>query len=336
MKPVAALWRLGVSLVVSAVLLILIMNVIIHPIAEDTRTYTAEFTDASGLHTDADVRVRGVRVGKVKSIELTRRAGQSVAAVRFTLDKRYGVVPLSRLAIKFQALTGVRYVDVTDAAEGYKSNELVTKIPTSMTHPSFDITALFNGLQPVLATLNPDEINTLTANVASFLSGDDNGLSPLLESLRRLGSLVADRQEVVSRLVHNLAEVSETMDAGSPQVLHMLDELEEGPIPHIFNVLDEFRKSQVYGEFTLQVVRLLNNAGLVKGQRLDTSVDRAYANLDNLIDAFKLTPVMWDNAPIPVDDGAPEPCSRGRMQLPETMDVLLNDRRVVLCNPTGQ
>lgn len=336
MKPAAALWRLGVSLAVSIVLFVLILNIITHPVAQDVRTYTADFTDASGLHTDADVRIRGVRVGKVTSIDLTRRAGESVAAVRFTLDNRYGVVSVTRLAVKYQALTGVRYVDVTDAAEGYKAVDLVTKIPTSMTHPSFDITALFNGLQPVLATLNPEEINTLTSNVATFLSGDDDGLAPLLKSLRRLGRLVADRQEVVSTLIHNLAEVSKAMDAGSPQVIHLLDKLEDEPMEHIFNVLDEFRKSQVYGEFTSQVVRLLDNAGIVKGQRLDTAMDRAYSNLDNLVDAFKLTPVMWDNVPLPIDDGAPAPCSHGRLQLPETMDILLNDRRVVLCNASDR
>lgn len=335
MKPVAALWRLGVSLAVSIVLFILILNVITHPVAGDTRTYTAEFSDASGLHTDADVRVRGVRVGKVKSIDLTRRAGQSLAAVKFTLNNRYGIVSITRVAIKFQALTGVRYVDVTNSAEGYKVVNLVTKIPTSMTQPSFDITALFNGLQPVLATLKPEEVNTLTANAASFLSGDDNGLAPLLESLRRLGRLVADRQEVVSTLIHNLAEVSRAIGGGSPQVLHLLDELEDNTVQHIFNVLDEFRKSDVWSDFTFQVVRLLHNAGLVKEARLDTALDRAYGNLDNFFDAFKLTPVMWENAPIPVEDGAPAPCSRGRAQLPETMDVLLNDRRVVLCNPSN-
>jgi phospholipid/cholesterol/gamma-HCH transport system substrate-binding protein len=62
-------------------------------------------------------------------------------------------------------------------------------------------------------------------------------------------------------------------------------------------------------------------------------LDRAFSNLDRFFDAFKLVPVIDGNIPPPGQDGtAVEPCSRGNFQLPETMDVLLNGRRVVLCN----
>ena len=40
------------------------------------------------------------------SVALERTSGQSLAAVGFTLDKRYAVTPSTRLAIKYQALTG--------------------------------------------------------------------------------------------------------------------------------------------------------------------------------------------------------------------------------------
>ncbi len=67
MKPRAALWRLLIAAVVSVVLLIVIANEIRQPVDAATRTYNAEFTDVSGLSDGADVRVRGVRVGKVQS-----------------------------------------------------------------------------------------------------------------------------------------------------------------------------------------------------------------------------------------------------------------------------
>ena len=65
-----------------------------NPSAATTRTYNAEFTDVSGLNDGADVRVRGVRVGKVQTIELKRSDdGRSIAAVRLTLDRRFSIVP---------------------------------------------------------------------------------------------------------------------------------------------------------------------------------------------------------------------------------------------------
>jgi phospholipid/cholesterol/gamma-HCH transport system substrate-binding protein len=299
----------------------------------DTRTETAEYTDASGLHPDGDVRVRGVRVGKIESVDLVRVKGQTVAKVKFTLDNKYGVVAMTRLAIKFQALTGVRYMDVTNPAEGYRDADLVTHVPTSMTQPSFDVTALFNGLQPVLATLSPEEINTFTANAASFLTGDGSGLAPLLDSIRRLTEFVTDRQQVIATLMNNLSGISDQIGGTSEKFIHMIDQLNQ-PVDHANSILDEFRKSLIYSkDFFDPVVRLLHNAGFRNGINVDDALDRAFSNLDNFFDAFKLVPVINENIPPPGSDGTEvEPCSRGNFQLPETMDVLLNGQRVVLCN----
>lgn len=333
MKPIAALWRMSLAIAISVVLFVLLMNTLTNPVAIGTRTYTAEYADASGLHPDGDVRVRGVRVGKVESVDLVRRNGQNVAQVRFTLDQKYGVVGVTTLAIKFQALTGVRYMDVTNLAEGYRAADLVTEIPASMTRPSFDVTALFNGLQPVLATLSPDEINTFTANAASFLTGDGSGLAPLLDSIRRLTEFVSDRQQVVATLISNLAGIADAIGGTSEKFIHIID-LANQPIDAVIGILDEFRKDLLYSkDFFDPTARLLHNAGFRNGINVDDALDRAFSNLDNFFDAFKLVPVINENIPPPGNDGtALEPCSRGNFQLPETMDVLLNGQRVVLCN----
>ncbi|WP_322860563.1 MlaD family protein (plasmid) [Mycobacterium europaeum] len=349
MKPRAALWRLAISGVVAIVLFILVANVIRQPMAAETRSYDAEFTDASGLHQDADVRVRGVRVGKVHSVGLERRHGQSIAVVGFTLDKRYGVVSGTRLAIKFEALTGLRYLDVVDATEGYSKAALVTHVTTAMTQPSFDVTTLFNGLQPVIATLNPDEVNTFTANAAAYLSGDGGGLAPMLESIRKLTRFASDRQQVIATLMRNLKEISDTMGGHGKDLIQIADWLNKGPVAGIFGILDEFRKAYLYGEFTGDVAQLVANLGFPPGVNngdyftygpaanknasdMDQGLDRAFTVLDDFTDAFKLVPVMWENIPPPPEAGAPLACSRGKAQLPEQMDVLLNGRKVVLCN----
>lgn len=329
----AALWRMSLAIAISVVLFVLLGNSLTNPVAFDTRTYTAEYTDASGLHPDGDVRVRGVRVGKIDSVDLVRRNGQNIAQVTFTLDQKYGVVGATRLAIKFQALTGVRYMDVTNPAEGYRSADLVTHVPTSMTQPSFDVTALFNGLQPVLATLSPDEINTFTANAASFLTGDGSGLAPLLDSIRRLTEFVSDRQQVVATLISNLSGIADAIGGTSAKFIHLID-IANQPVDAALKILDEFRKDFLYSkDFFDPAARLLHNAGFRNGINVDDALDRAFSNLDNFFDAFKLVPVINENIPPPGNDGtALEPCSRGNFQLPETMDVLLNGQRVVLCN----
>ncbi|WP_197497685.1 MlaD family protein [Mycobacterium sp. 1274756.6] len=347
-----ALWRLALSSVVAVILFILVANAIRQPIAAETSSYTASFTDASGLHADADVRVRGVRVGKVKSVELDRRDGQSVALVEFTLDKRYGVLASTTLAIKYQSLTGLRYIDVVDPAETYSAAQLVRQIPTTMTKPSFDITPLFNGLQPVIATLSPDEINTFTENAVAYLSGDGSGLGPLLDSIRTLTRFVADRQQVVATLLTNMNEAAKIMGGNSPQLVQILDWLNR-PLDNALKAIDEFRKSELYGpDYTETVVRLLSNIGFpaIFGSAsrfrlqappvttpdlpndIDAALDRAFTNVDDYLDAFKLIPVAWDSLPPPAADGEPLECSQGRFEMPAPMDIFVNGQKVVLCN----
>jgi phospholipid/cholesterol/gamma-HCH transport system substrate-binding protein len=340
-KHFGAFWKFGIAVVVSGLLLVLISNEIRQPVAGQTRSLTADFTDVSGLHEGADVRVRGVRVGKVQSLSLDRLNGRTVSRVQFTMERRYGIVPTSRLAVKFQALTGLRYVDVAGPAEGASSGQM-TSIPTSMTIPSFDITELFNGLQPVLATLNPSEINTFTDNVATFLAGDGNGLGPMLDSIKRLTGLVSDREAVIATIMRNLQRVAEGVRGKSDALPKILDQVKI-VVDSGMTVLDEFRKSQIYGPaFTGEVARLLDALGLNSGEWTAPNykpgwdpakaLDKAFTNVYNEIDGIKRIPVVWENLPEPPASGTPAPCSKGQAVLPIPVDVLLNGRKVLICN----
>lgn len=340
-KHFGSLWRFVLAGAVSALLLVVISNVIRQPVAGETRTFSAEFADISGLHEGADVRVRGVRVGKVQSLALNRSEGRTVAKVDFTMDRRYSVVPTTRLAVKFQALTGLRYIDVADPAGGEEAGQL-TNVPLSMTIPSFDVTVLFNGLQPVLATLDPGELNTFTDNVATFLAGDGDGLGPMLASVKRLTALVSDREAVISTILNNLKTVAEGVRGKSAELPKIIDQVKI-VVDSTLLVLDEFRKSAAYGPgFTGEVDRLLIAMGLDNGRwsepdykpkwDAEKAFDKAITNLYNEIDGVKRIPVVWENIPEPSVDGALAPCSKGPAQLPLPMDVLLNGRKVVICN----
>jgi phospholipid/cholesterol/gamma-HCH transport system substrate-binding protein len=340
-KNLGALWKFGIAVVVSGLLLIVISNEIMQPVAGETRSFTADFADVSGLHDGADVRVHGVRVGKVQSLALHRSAGRTVAKVQFTMERRYSIVPTSRVAVKFQALTGLRYIDVTGAAQGDVPGQM-SSVPTSMTVSSFDVTVLFNGLQPVLATLNPVEINMFADNVATFLAGDGDGLGPMLDSIKRLTALVSDRESVIATIVRNLQRVAEGVRGKSkalPAILNQVRIVEDSGMM----VLDEFRKSQIYGPaFTDEVTRLLKGLGFESGDWTAPNykpgwdpakaLDKAFTNVYNEIEGIKRIPVVWENIPDPPAAGMPAPCSKGQAVLPIPVDVLLNGRKVLICN----
>ncbi len=112
MRP---LWKLIAAAAVAAILFAAITNGIKNPPVDGTTAqYTADFTDASGLRPNADVRIRGgVKVGKVTAIEMRQSEDAAHAEVSFTLLEPHKLTDQTKAAVKYANLSGVRYVDVT-------------------------------------------------------------------------------------------------------------------------------------------------------------------------------------------------------------------------------
>ncbi|MGW4124644.1 MlaD family protein [Nocardia sp. NPDC004711] len=323
--------KLGVAAVVSVLLFVIVINAIKNPVDGRTTSYTAEFTDASGLHVHGDVRTKGVRIGKVQSVELVRRNGSSIAEVGFSLEQPYRLTDNTVLAVKYQNLTGVRYVDLETPEQAGKP---VDHLGTAMTRPSFDITQLFNGLQPVLSTMSTDQINTFTQNAISLLQGDGGGLAPMLDSVQKLADLAHDREAVISTLAANLSRISDSMGGRSPQVMDFVQSLSI-PIGKAMTVLDEFRKTATFGpQFMAPVHQLIIELGLNKDLDVDTMLTQAFQSMPAAADALRLLPMAFAGLQLPQLSAQPGAmaCSNGVATLPAEVRVLLNNSEVVVCN----
>ncbi|WP_067680033.1 MlaD family protein [Nocardia miyunensis] len=329
-KLFVTLGKLGVAAVVAVVLFSIILSAIKNPVHGDTDSYTAEFTDASGLHVNGDIRTKGVRVGKVSAIKLIRKNGASIAEVSFSLEHPYRLLDNSVLAVKYQNLTGIRYVDLQ---EPDRPGHPVHKLGTDRTRPSFDITQLFNGLQPVLSTMSTNEINTFMQNAITLLQGDGSGLAPMLDSVQRLTDLAHDREQVISVLVTNLLRISDSMGGKSPEVMEFMKSL-SFPIAKAMTVLSQFPKTAKFGpEFLTPVHQLLIELGFARGVDVDKILSHAFASLPQAAEALRLLPVTFAGLQLPQTSAAPAAmnCSHGIAQLPTEVKVLLNGSEVVVC-----
>ncbi len=73
-----------------------------------TNTYHAEFVSVSRLKTGQDVRIAGIAVGTVEDIAIDGDHAQ----VSFTVDRRQQLYTSTRAAIRYQNLTGDRYLEI--------------------------------------------------------------------------------------------------------------------------------------------------------------------------------------------------------------------------------
>lgn len=324
--------RVAAAIVAMAIALAGVFQLVQRPVDGRTDTYTALFTDANGLRVGDDVRLYGVQVGKVDELELDG----VLARARFTVQRDRPVFTNSTVAIRYQNLTGFRYLEIVQPQTPAEQREPDTVFDTSQTVPAFDITTLFNGLQPVLAQLSPEELNHFTESILAVLQGDGTGVGSALDAIERLSRYASDRQAVLSILVSNLARTAEVLGGKSGDAVQMLTNL-----TNLFTSIAEKLPGLV--EFSIaippviQPVRnMLATLGVTgePGRDLDALLQRAFPEPATAVEVFDRLPglIQAIAAAVPATGPQAAPsCSRGEVTAPGPLQILFAGQGVVLC-----
>jgi phospholipid/cholesterol/gamma-HCH transport system substrate-binding protein len=324
--------RAGVLLVIAVLLSVAVtMGVLAalrNPTDGATRAYHAGFSDASGLRSGSDVRLRGVLVGKVTDVSVQRHGGGNQAEVGFTVKREFRVTSETKLAIKYRNLTGERFIDIQPGTLG--TGYPVTEVPTANTVPSFDITTLFNGLAPVLQTLNPGDVNQLTRNLIGLLQGDGVGSQEMFASIEKITANLKDRQQVLQVLFDNIGSVARTMNNYSPQVVEFIMNFDLLLTKTLQN-LSEFRRTAQYGPgFVGATNRILKALGMSKDLDIDKLLNTALKDPWAAAEALRQLPGIFTGisallGPFPAE------CSKGPAKLPGSVTVLVGGVNVQVC-----
>ncbi|HEX4703806.1 MAG TPA: MCE family protein, partial [Pseudonocardiaceae bacterium] len=187
-----------VTVLLTGVLALTIANVQLGP----TDGYNALFTDATGLNTGDDIRISGVKVGTVTSIQVV---DHNDAQVGFQVDASRRLPASVTATIKYRNLVGQRYIALgTDVGDLNATLAPGGTIPLSRTAPALNLTALFNGFKPLFQALNPADVNKLAYEIIQVLQGEGGTVDDLLAHTASLTSTVAAKDKVIGRTVDNL------------------------------------------------------------------------------------------------------------------------------------
>ena len=220
----APLTKLIVFTVVVALATGLVALTIANVTLTTTTRYTARFTDVSGLLVGDDVRIAGVRVGSVDSIELVDRR---FAQVGFSVDARQHLPVSVTASVLYRNLFGQRYLSLA-RGPGPVGQSLPPGglIPIEHTIPPLNLTVLFNGFKPLLAGLDPAQLNQLSWEIVQVLQGQGGTVESLLASTSSLTRDIADRDRVVGELIANLNVVLDTVNARDEQLSALILQLQ--------------------------------------------------------------------------------------------------------------
>jgi phospholipid/cholesterol/gamma-HCH transport system substrate-binding protein len=192
----------AVSLAVLLALLAAAFNAQNLPLIGGGDTYKASFSEAGGLKPNDEVRIAGVRVGKVTEVEL---AGNKVD-VSFKVDSPSKFGTDTGAQIKVKTLLGDMFLALTPDGPGQL--EEGSTIPVSRTTSPYDVVDAFEGLADRAARIDTDQLGDSLDTLADLTKDTPAAFQGTLRGLSRLSETVASRNDQINDLLKNLDSVS--------------------------------------------------------------------------------------------------------------------------------
>ncbi|WP_040795886.1 MCE family protein [Nocardia higoensis] len=251
---------------------------------DDAYSYSAVFTDVSGLRVGDDVRMAGVRVGRVDAVEL---AG-ATARVRFRVERDQRILGTTIASITYQNIIGQRYLGLSLGEEGDPAPlPDGAEIGLDRTEPSFDISGLLNGFEPLFSGLDPEQVDNLTGALIRALQGDGAALTTLIAETSVLAESLAGPDQVLGAVitqldavVRNLAEHSGELDTVLTMSRTIIDGLSQrrdeltNSLGSIADVVG--RLSEIVGEVTPELTEIVDRQPGFTRHFLDNKENFAY------------------------------------------------------------
>ncbi|MGI8328519.1 MCE family protein [Actinomadura scrupuli] len=215
---------LGVVLVIAA--LVVGAVVVLWPDGKD-RHLTAYFTSAVGLYPGADVRVLGIKVGQVTSVN---PAGASVRIdMKYDADQK---IPANAQAvIVSQTLVSDRYIQLTPVYRGGGVLADGTTLPVTRTVVPVevdDVTGSLNGLNKALGPEGANSSGALSRLLqvgASNLSGQGEDIRGTIKDTATVLSTLSEDRKDITATVENLRKITAALAANDQQVRSFTDNL---------------------------------------------------------------------------------------------------------------
>ncbi|WP_101951979.1 MCE family protein [Mycobacterium sp. 3519A] len=187
-------------------------------------SYSAVFTNVSGLKGGNFVRIAGVEVGKVNDLTLHK---DGTVTVDFAIDRGLQLTEGTRAAVRYENLIGDRYLSLEEGAGSVRKLQPGQTIPLVRTSPALDVDALIGGFRPLFRALDPNQVNALSGELLKVFQGQGGTISSVLAQTSALTTTLAGRDELIGQVIANLNTVLGTFAARDDQFSEGLDKLSQ-------------------------------------------------------------------------------------------------------------
>ena len=256
-------------LVIAAATGLAFMAGILH-LLEDTYEVQAVFKDAAGIRVGDDVRVAGVKAGRVSKVSANRQAGNVV--VDLVVNQGVELGPETHAEVALETLLGTKFVRLTgEVVTPYLESlpEERRRIPIERTKTPFDVFELTRiGTQTAQQT-DTVKLNRLISDLADITQGKHDQVKQLLEGIATVSGAINERDSQLRSLLDRSNTLSATL-AEKDQTLVSLIDQSRGVLSLI-----ERRRNDVAAGIS---------SGATALDQLATVITTSKANIDAILD----------------------------------------------------
>jgi phospholipid/cholesterol/gamma-HCH transport system substrate-binding protein len=176
--------------------------------------YRAAFADASGLRPSDEVRIAGVKVGKVTDVELAGFDSGSgkqdpYVEVTFRVNGDVELGKQTRALIAIKTIVRQKFLALEPAGPGEMgSNDL---IPRSRTASPFDVVDAFSGLADTVSKVDVKQLAEALGVLSDTFEKTPPHVKSSLKGLSRLSRAVADRDAQLRLLLKRTRGVTKVL-----------------------------------------------------------------------------------------------------------------------------
>lgn len=260
MNPVV-IGVLGIALIVSGLAVSFQTDKL--PVIGYRDVYKADFTEAAGLQPSDEVRIAGIKVGKVTGVDLV---GDRVRVTMRLRDVEVG--DQSRADIRIKTVLGRKFVALTPQGAGDLDSDDV--IPTSRTSSPFDVAPAFQGLAETVDEIDSTQLAKAFTTLADTFRDTPDEVRVSLDGLSRLSTTIASRDAQLKQLLSRARGVTDVLAQRDEDLVRFLGDTDL--------VLDEVRaRRQVIDDLLSTTTQLSDQlTALVRENRatLKPALDR--------------------------------------------------------------
>ncbi|SDL82271.1 MCE family protein [Streptomyces wuyuanensis] len=165
------------------------------PVIGDGETYSAAFSEAGGLKPGDEVRIAGVKVGKVDEVDLD---GDHVK-VTFRIKGEPGFGTRTGAAIRVKTILGAKYLALQPKGPGQLAPG--SEIPLDRTTPAYDVVAAFSDLTTTTEKVDTARLAKALETVSTTFEDSPQEVKASIKGLSRISRTVASRDQALRELL---------------------------------------------------------------------------------------------------------------------------------------